>query len=82
MEARSNQNQKGITYLNSRAWYRLLKVLYILILGLTIGLSILIALVFGWLQLILIAPVIVLFILEIGKRALYYIVTGNVFPNR
>ena len=82
MDVQNNQNQKNITYLNSKAWYRSLKVLYILILGLTIGLSIPTALVFGWLQLILIAPVVVLFILEIGKRSLYYIVTGKVFPNR
>ena len=82
MDAQSNQNQKGIAYLNSKVWYRFLKVLYILILGLTIGLSIPTALVFGWLQLILIAPVVVLFILEIGKRSLYYIVTRKVFPNR
>lgn len=82
MTAPTNQNQKGIAYLNSKAWYRFLKVLYVLILGVTIGLSIPIALVFGWLHLILIAPVVILFILEIGKRSLYYIVTGRVFPNR
>ena len=28
MDLQSNQNQKGITYLNSKAWYRFLKVLY------------------------------------------------------
>ena len=82
MDSQSNQNQEGIIYLNTKRWYRSLKVLYILILGLTIGLSIPTALVFGWLQLILVAPLVVLFILEIGKRSLYYIVTGKVFPNR
>ncbi len=82
MDSQSNQNQKGIAYLNSKAWYRFLKVLYILILGLTIGLSIPTALVFGWLQLILIAPIAVLFLLEIAKRSIYYIVTGKVFPSR
>ena len=82
MDSQNNQNHKGIGYLNSKAWYRFLKVLYILILGLTIGLSIAIALIFGWLQVILIAPIAVLFLLEIGKRSLYYIVTGKVFPSR
>ncbi len=82
MDSQSNQNQKDITYLNSKPWYRFLKVLYILILGLTIGLSIPTALVFGWLQLILIAPIAVLFLLEIAKRSLYYVVTGRVFPSR
>ena len=82
MTAPTNQNQKGIAYLNGKAWYRFLKVLYVLILGLTIGLSIPIALVFGWLQLILIAPAAILFMLEIGKRSLYYIVTGKIFPTR
>ena len=82
MDSQSNRNQKDITYLNSKPWYRFLKVLYILILGLTIGLSIPTALVFGWLQLILIAPIAVLFLLEIAKRSLYYIITGRVFPNR
>ena len=47
MTAPTNQNQKGIAYLNSKAWYRFLKVLYVLILGVTIGLSIPIALVFA-----------------------------------
>ena len=82
MTTPTNQNQKGIGYLNGKTWYRFLKVVYVLILGLTIGLSIPIALVFGWLQLILIAPAVILFILEIGKRSLYYIITGKVFPNR
>ena len=82
MTTPTNQHQKGIVYLNGKAWYRFLKVLYVLILGLTIGLSVPIALVFGWLQLILIAPLVILFILEIGKRSLYYIITGKVFPNR
>ncbi len=35
MDFQSNQNQKGIAYLNTKAWYRFLKVLYSLILGLT-----------------------------------------------
>ena len=82
MDSQSNQTQKDIAYLNGKAWYRFLKVLYILILGLTIGLSIPTALVFGWLQLILIAPIAVLFLLEIAKRSLYYVVTGKVFPSR
>ena len=29
MDSQSNQNQKGITYLNGKGWYRFLKVLYI-----------------------------------------------------
>ena len=82
MDLQSNQNQKGITYLNGKAWYRVLKVLYILILGLTIGLAIPTGLVFGWLQLILIAPIAVLLLLEIGKRSLYYIITGRICPKR
>ena len=53
MESQNSQPQKDIAYLNSKAWYRFLKVLYILILGLTIGLSIPTALVFGWPPLIL-----------------------------
>ena len=79
MDSQSNEDQKDITYLNNKAWYRFLKVLCILILGLTIGLAIPAGLVFGWSQLILIAPVVVLILLEIGKRSLYYIVTGKVF---
>ena len=82
MDSQSSQNQKGIAYLNSKPWYRFLKVTYILILGLTIGLSIPTALVFGWLPLMLIAPIVVLFLLEIAKRSLYYVVTGKVFPSR
>ena len=82
MDSQSNQNQKGIAYLNSKAWYRFLKVLYILGLGLTIGLAVGMGLGLGWPQLILIAPITVLFVLEIVKRSLYYIVTGRVFPNR
>ena len=49
MASQSNQNRKGIAYLNSKAWYRSLKVLYVLILGVTIGLAIAMALIFGWL---------------------------------
>ena len=82
MDSQSNQEQKGIAYLNSKTWYRFLKVLYILILGLTIGLAIPTGLVFGWPSLILIAPIAVLLLLEMGKRSLYYITTGQVFPNR
>ena len=82
MEIQSNQNRKDITYLNSKEWYRFLKVLYVLILGVTIGLAIGMALILGWPQLILIAPIAVLFLLEIGKRSLYYIVTGKIFPSR
>ena len=82
MDPQSNQNEKSITYLNSKAWYRLLKVLYILILGLTIGLAIGIGLILGWPQLILIAPIVVLLVFEIVKRSLYYIITGKVFPSR
>ena len=82
MDSQTNQDQRSIAYLNGKAWYRFVKVLYILILGLTIGLAIPIGLVFGWPQLILIAPIVVLFLLEIGKRSLYYIITGRVFPNR
>ena len=82
MDSQSNQNRKGIAYLNSKAWYRSLKVLYVLILGVTIGLAIAMALIFGWPSLILIAPIAVLILLEIGKRSLYYVVTGKVFPSR
>ena len=82
MDSQSNQDQRSIAYLNGKAWYRFVKVLYILILGLTIGLAIPIGLVFGWPQFMLIAPIVVLFLLEIGKRSLYYIITGRVFPNR
>ena len=82
MDSQSNQDQKGIAYLNSKAWYRSLKVLYVLILGVTIGLVIAMGLIFGWSSLILIAPIAVLLLLEIGKRSLYYVVTGKVFPSR
>ena len=82
MDSQSDQNQKDITYLNSKAWYRFLKVLYLLILGVTIGLAVGMALILGWPQLILIAPVVVLLILEIAKRSLCYTVTGKVFPTR
>ena len=82
MDSQNSQNQKGIAYLNSKAWYRSLKVLYVLILGVTIGLAIAMGLIFGWPSLILIAPIAVLLLLEIGKRSLYYVVTGKVFPSR
>ena len=96
MDSQSNRNQKEIKVLyilgpttlvfgwlqNSKPIGIVLKVLYILILGLTIGLSIPTTLVFGWLQLILIAPIAVLFLLEIAKRSIYCIVTGRIFPNR
>lgn len=80
MDPQSSQNQKGIAYLNSKAWYRFLKVLYVLILGPTIVGSILGALQNGFR--VLIIPVVVLFLLEIPKRSLYYVVAGRVFPNR
>ena len=79
MDSQSNQNQKGIVYLNSKAWYRFLKVLYILIFGATIGLAIAIGLIFGAPMLILILPVAVLLLLEIGKRPLYYSVGSGCF---
>lgn len=82
MDPRSNQNQKGIIYLNSKAWYRFLKVLYILVLGMTIGFTIPAGLILGWPSLILIAPIAVLLLFEIVRRSLYYTVTGEVFPNR
>ena len=82
MASQNDQSQRGIAYLNSKAWYRLLKVLYVLIFGLTIGLAITMGVIFGELMLILIPPVAVLLLLEIGKRSLYYVVTGKVFPNR
>ena len=67
MASQNDQSQKGIAYLNSKAWYRFLKVLYVLILGVTIGLVIAMGLIFGWPSLILIAPIAVLLLLEIGK---------------
>ena len=82
MDSQNSQNQKGIACLNSKAWYRSLKVLYVLILGVTIGLAIAMGLIFGWPSLILIAPIAVLLLLQIGKRSLYYVVTGKVFPSR
>ena len=81
MASQNDQSQKGIAYLNSKAWYRSLKVLYVLILGVTIGLAIAMGLIFGWPSLILIVPIAVLLLLEIGKRSLYYVVTGKVFPS-
>ena len=60
MASQGDQDQKGIAYLNSKAWYRFLKVLDVLILGVTIGLAIPMGLIFGWPSLILIAPIAVL----------------------
>ena len=82
MDSQSNQNHKGITYLNSKVWYRFLKVLYILILGITIGFTIPAGLILGWPSLILIAPIAVLLLFEIVKRSIYSTVTGKAFPNR
>ena len=48
MASQNDQSQKGIAYLNSKAWYRFLKVLDVLILGVTIGLAIPMGLIFGW----------------------------------
>ena len=82
MDFQSNQNQKGIAYLNSKAWYRFLKFMYGLILGLTIGLAIGMGLIVAWPSLILIAPIAILLVFEIVKRSLYCIVTGRIFPRR
>ena len=82
MDSQSNQNQKGIAYLNSKAWYRFLKFMYGLILGLTIGLAIGMGLIVAWPSLILIAPIAILLVFEIVKRSLYCIVTGKIFPSR
>ena len=46
MVSQNDQSQKGIAYLNSKAWYRFLKVLYVLIFGLTIGLAIAMGVIF------------------------------------
>ena len=81
MNPQSNQNQKSIAYLNSKVWYRSLKVLYILILGITIGFTIPAGLILGWPSLILIAPIAILLLFEIVKRSIYWTVTGKVFPN-
>ena len=81
MDSQNDQNQTGITYLNSRRWYRVLKVLYSLVLGGTIGFTIPAGLILGWPSLILIAPIAVLLLFEIVRRAIYYTVTGKAFPN-
>ena len=83
MDPQSNHNQKGIAYLNSKAWYRFLKVLYVLIVGTVIGLFIYELVFFDWHHpLFWIASIVVFFFLEIPKRSLYYVVAGRVFPNR
>jgi hypothetical protein len=82
MASQGDQDQKGIAYLNSKAWYRFLKVFYVLTLGATIGLAIAAGVISGEPMLILIPPIAVLLLLEIGKRSLYYVVTGKIFPNR
>ncbi len=79
MDSQSNQNQKGIAYLNSKAWYRFLKVLYVLILICAIMLAMFVE---GLTKQSIGFLVIILLLLEIGKRSLYYIITGRVFPNR
>ncbi len=82
MDPQNNQNQEGITYLNTKRWYRFLKVMYSLILGITIGFTIPAGLILGWTSLILIAPIAVLLVFEIVRRSLYCIVTERIFPNR
>ena len=78
MDPQSNQNQKSIAYLNGKAWYRFLKVLYVLLLIFTI-LSVMFVGEFSKLSIGFL--VIILFLLEIGKRSIYYIITGRVFPS-
>lgn len=82
MDPQNNQNQEGITYLNTKRWYRFLKVMYSLILGITIGFTIPAGLILGWPSLILIAPIAVLLVFEIVKRSIYCTVTGKAFPYR
>ena len=82
MDPQNNQNQEGTTYLNTKRWYRFLKVMYGIILGITIGFTIPAGLILGWPSLILIAPIAVLLLFEIVRRSLYYIVARRIFLSR
>lgn len=80
------ENNKTISYLNSKIWYRSLKVIFLLLLSIVILLVNVVILddgIFGIIFLdILTGNILILIFFEVLRRVFYYIVLGKIIPKK